>query len=71
MNAIAAGYLRTKLNRHIWNDPERAAQMIGRMPAGRWGEPEDLSGSVVFLASGLSDYIHGVVLSVDGGYLAR
>jgi 2-dehydro-3-deoxy-D-gluconate 5-dehydrogenase len=71
VNAVAPGYVRTKLNRHIWDDPERAAQVITRIPAGRWGEPEDLAGSVVFLASGLSDYIHGVVLPVDGGYLAR
>ena len=69
VNVIAPGYVRTKLNRHIWDDPERAAQVIERIPAGRWGEPEDLSGTVVFLASGLSDYIHGVVLPVDGGYL--
>ena len=71
VNAVAPGYVRTKLNRHIWDDPERAAQVITRIPAGRWGEPDDLAGSVVFLASGLSDYVHGVVLPVDGGYLAR
>ncbi len=71
VNAIAPGYVRTKLNRHIWSDPERAAQVIARIPAGRWGEPEDLAGPAVFLASGLSDYLHGVVLPVDGGYLAR
>ena len=71
VNTVAPGYVRTKLNRHIWDDPERAAQVITRIPAGRWGEPDDLAGSVVFLASGLSDYVHGVVLPVDGGYLAR
>jgi 2-dehydro-3-deoxy-D-gluconate 5-dehydrogenase len=71
VNAIAPGYVRTKLNRHIWDDPERAAQVIARIPAGRWGDPDDLAGTAVFLASGLSDYVHGVVLPVDGGYLAR
>jgi 2-dehydro-3-deoxy-D-gluconate 5-dehydrogenase len=71
VNAIAPGYVRTKLNRHIWNDPERAAQVIARIPAARWGEPGDLIGPTLFLASSLSDYVHGVVLPVDGGYLAR
>jgi 2-deoxy-D-gluconate 3-dehydrogenase len=71
VNAIAPGYIRTQLNRHIWNEPERAAQVIGRIPAGRWGEPEDLLGAVRFLASAMSDYVHGIVLPVDGGYLAR
>lgn len=71
VNAIAPGYVRTKLNRHIWADPARAAQVIGRIPAGRWGDPSDMVGPVLFLASSLSDYLHGVVLPVDGGYLAR
>ena len=71
VNAIAPGYVRTNLNRHIWQDPKRAADVLGRIPAGRWGEPDDLFGAVVFLSSSLSDYVHGVVLPVDGGYLAR
>jgi 2-deoxy-D-gluconate 3-dehydrogenase len=71
VNAIAPGYVRTNLNRHIWQDPTRAAEVLGRIPAGRWGEPDDLFGAVVFLSSNLSDYVHGVVLPVDGGYLAR
>ncbi len=71
VNAIAPGYVRTQLNRHVWTDPERAAQVLARIPAARWGEPEDMVGATVFLASGLSDYVHGVVLPVDGGYLAR
>ena len=71
VNAIAPGYVRTQLNRHIWGDPERASQVLGRIPAGRWGEPADVLGAVLFLASSQSDYVHGVVLPVDGGYLAR
>jgi 2-dehydro-3-deoxy-D-gluconate 5-dehydrogenase len=71
VNAIAPGYVRTGLNKHIWQDPQRAADVLGRIPAGRWGEPVDLLGAVVFLSSSLSDYVHGVVLPVDGGYLAR
>jgi 2-deoxy-D-gluconate 3-dehydrogenase len=71
VNAVAPGYVRTGLNRHIWDDPERAGQVLARIPAGRWGEPTDVVGPVVFLASRLADYVHGVVLPVDGGYLAR
>lgn len=71
VNAIAPGYIRTGLNRHIWGDPQRAAQILSRLPSGRWGEPDDLKGATVFLASAASDYLHGVVLPVDGGYLAR
>jgi 2-deoxy-D-gluconate 3-dehydrogenase len=71
VNAIAPGYVRTDLNRHVWSDPERAGSVLGRIPAGRWGEPADLGGAVVFLASRASDYLHGAVLPVDGGYLAR
>lgn len=71
VNAIAPGYVKTDLNRHVWNDPERAEGVLGRIPAGRWGEPDDLGGAAVFLASRASDYLHGVVLPVDGGYLVR
>jgi 2-dehydro-3-deoxy-D-gluconate 5-dehydrogenase len=71
VNAIAPGYVRTDLNRHVWSDPERAGAVLGRIPAGRWGEPGDLGGAAVFLASRASDYLHGVVLPVDGGYLVR
>ena len=72
VNAIAPGYVKTQLNRHIWrDDPERSEAVIARLPAGRWGEPEDLAGAIVFLASGASDYVHGVVLPVDGGWLGR
>jgi 2-deoxy-D-gluconate 3-dehydrogenase len=72
VNAIAPGYVKTALNRHIWqDDPERSEAVLARLPSGRWGEPGDLAGAVVFLAAPASDYIHGVVLPVDGGWLAR
>jgi 2-dehydro-3-deoxy-D-gluconate 5-dehydrogenase len=71
VNAIAPGYIRTGLNEHIWRDPVRSEQILARLPAGRWGEPTDLKGAAVFLASAASDYVHGAVLPVDGGWLAR
>jgi 2-deoxy-D-gluconate 3-dehydrogenase len=72
VNAIAPGYFRTELTAGIWrDDPDRSAQILTRLPAGRWGEPADLDGAVVFLACAASDYVHGVVLPVDGGWLAR
>jgi 2-deoxy-D-gluconate 3-dehydrogenase len=71
VNAIAPGYVRTGLNEHVWGDPERSAEIIKRLPIGRWAEPADLKGPAVFLASSASDYLHGVVLPVDGGFLAR
>jgi 2-deoxy-D-gluconate 3-dehydrogenase len=71
VNAIAPGYMKTNLNRHIWTDPVRAEQILARLPAGRWGNADDLDGATVFLASHASDYIHGIVLPVDGGWLAR
>ncbi len=72
VNAIAPGYFRTALTAAIWrDDAERNAEILARLPAGRWGEPADLAGAVVFLASPASDYVHGIVLPVDGGWLAR
>lgn len=72
VNAIAPGYVKTELNRHIWrDDPARSEAVLGRLPAGRWGEPDDLAGAVVFLSSAASDYVHGIVLPVDGGWLGR
>jgi 2-dehydro-3-deoxy-D-gluconate 5-dehydrogenase len=72
VNAIAPGYVRTPLNSHIWrDDAERSEAVLARLPAGRWGEPADLAGAVVFLSSAASDYVHGIVLPVDGGWLAR
>jgi len=55
VNAIAPGYVKTALNAHIWQDPARHDQILARLPAGRWGEPADLAGAVVFLASAASD----------------
>jgi 2-dehydro-3-deoxy-D-gluconate 5-dehydrogenase len=72
VNAIAPGYVKTALNARIWrDDPERTAQITARIPAGRWGEPDDLAGAVVFLSSAASDYVHGAILAVDGGWLSR
>ncbi len=72
VNAIAPGYVKTALNARIWrDDPERTEQISVRIPAGRWGEPADMGGAVVFLCSAASDYVHGVTLPVDGGWLAR
>jgi 2-deoxy-D-gluconate 3-dehydrogenase len=72
VNAIAPGYFKTDMTAGIWrDDPERTAQILARLPAGRWGDPADLKGAVVFLASPASDYVHGIVLPVDGGWLAR
>jgi 2-deoxy-D-gluconate 3-dehydrogenase len=72
VNAIAPGYVKTPLNARIWrDDPERTAQITARIPAGRWGEPADLDGAIVFLCSAASDYVHGAIVPVDGGWLAR
>jgi 2-deoxy-D-gluconate 3-dehydrogenase len=71
VNAIAPGYMLTDLTRVLFEDSVRSPQITGRIPAGHWGSPEDLKGAVVFLASRASDYIHGHVLVVDGGWMAR
>jgi len=72
VNAIAPGYVRTELNARIWrDDPVRTAAIDARIPAGRWGTPADMGGAAVFLSSAASDYVHGVVLPVDGGWLGR
>ena len=71
VNAIAPGYMDTDNTEALRNNPERARQILERIPAGRWGHPEDLAGAAVFLASSASDYIHGHVLVVDGGWLNR
>jgi 2-deoxy-D-gluconate 3-dehydrogenase len=71
VNAIAPGYIATDNNRALQDDPDRSAAIVERIPAGRWGRPEDLAGAIVFLASAASDYVHGEVLAVDGGWLAR
>ena len=71
VNAIAPGYMATNNTQQLRADSERNKEIIDRIPAGRWGTPDDLKGPVVFLASPASDYIHGYTLAVDGGWLAR
>lgn len=70
VNAIAPGYMATELTAMLRNNPERAQPMLGRIPTGRWGEPEDIQGAVVFLCSRAADYIHGAILPIDGGWLS-
>ena len=71
VNAIAPGYMATEMNIPLMKDAARNKLILDRVPAGRWGLPEDLVGAVIFLASSASDYIHGILLPVDGGFLAR
>jgi 2-deoxy-D-gluconate 3-dehydrogenase len=71
VNAIAPGYFETNNTTALRSDEVRAPQILARIPAGRWGQPGDLAGALVFLASAASDYVHGIVLPVDGGWLAR
>jgi 2-dehydro-3-deoxy-D-gluconate 5-dehydrogenase len=71
VNAIAPGYIATRNTAALRNDAGRNREILSRIPAGRWGVPEDLGGAAVFLASSASDYVHGAVLPVDGGWLAR
>jgi 2-deoxy-D-gluconate 3-dehydrogenase len=71
VNAIAPGYMATDNTEALRADPTRSRDIMARIPAGRWGTPEDLAGAVVFLASPASAYMHGAVIPVDGGWLAR
>ncbi len=71
VNAIAPGYVATPATQALQDDPDRSAALLARIPAGRWGRPEDMGGAAVFLASSASDYCHGTILVVDGGWLAR
>lgn len=71
VNAIAPGYMATDMTAPLQADPDRNRSILERIPAGRWGTPADLQGAIVFLASEASDYIHGHILCVDGGWLAR
>lgn len=71
VNAIAPGYIATDNTQALRDDSGRSRAILERIPAGRWGEPSDLEGAIVFLASAASDYVHGVTLPVDGGWLAR
>lgn len=71
VNAIAPGYMNTALNTKLLNDPERYHEIALRIPAVRWGEADDLKGTVVYLASHAADYVTGAVIPIDGGYLSR
>lgn len=71
VNALVPGYMVTDNTAALRADPVRSAEILGRIPAARWGTPEDLKAAVVFLASSASDYMHGSTLAVDGGWLAR
>ena len=71
VNAIAPGYIATNNTDALMKDPKRSAEILGRIPANRWGKPEDLKGAAIFLASHASDYVTGHTLAVDGGWLAR
>ena len=71
VNAVAPGYFRTDNTQRLQEDPVRSREISARIPAGRWGEADDLAGAVVFLASPAADYVNGHVLVVDGGWMAR
>ena len=70
-NAIAPGYFATDNTQALQDDPVRSKEILGRIPAGRWGDPSDIGGAAVFLSSSASDYVQGITLPVDGGWLAR
>jgi len=71
VNAIAPGYILTDLTRPLYEDPVRSKEIMDRIPVQRWGKPEDIGGTVVYLASRASDFVHGHILLVDGGWMAR
>lgn len=71
VNAIAPGYMNTEMNEKLIQDPGRNSEISARIPMHRWGEPEDMIGTVIFLASDASDYVTGITIPVDGGYLGR
>jgi 2-dehydro-3-deoxy-D-gluconate 5-dehydrogenase len=71
VNAVAPGYMDTEMNMAIRNDRIRNEQILQRIPAGRWGTPEDMAGAVIFLASAASDYVNGEIITVDGGWMGR
>ena len=71
VNAIAPGYFETNNTEALRADEARSGAILARIPAGHWGRPEEIGGAAVFLASDASAYVHGVVLPVDGGWLAR
>ncbi|MSP14350.1 MAG: SDR family oxidoreductase [Chloroflexi bacterium] len=71
VNGLAPGYVRTENTAPLQSDPQRFNAIVARIPAGRWGDPADIAGAAVFLASSASDYMQGQILTVDGGWLAR
>jgi 2-deoxy-D-gluconate 3-dehydrogenase len=71
VNAIVPGYISTDNTQALRDDPQRSAAILDRIPAGRWGRPEDFGGPAVFLASAASEYVHGALIPVDGGWLGR
>jgi len=71
VNAIAPGYMDTEMNTALIADETRNRQILERIPSGRWGKPSDMQGTVIFLASSASDYVHGITIPVDGGWLGR
>lgn len=71
VNAIAPGYMATEMNTKLMEDEKRNTEILARIPAGRWGTPQDVKGITVFLASAASDYLNGAIIPVDGGYLGR
>lgn len=71
VNAIAPGFMATDMNTALLADKSRNAEISARIPAGRWGLPDDMKGAAIFLASSASDYVHGITVPVDGGYLGR
>lgn len=71
VNAIAPGYMATDMNEALLADEQRNDEITARIPAGRWGTPDDMAGTAVFLASTAADYLHGAIIPVDGGWLAR
>ncbi len=71
VNALAPGYISTDNTEALRADPVRSQSILGRIPAGRWGEPDDFKGPIVFLASEAANYVHGTILTVDGGWMGR
>lgn len=71
VNAIAPGYIATDMNTALIEDKDRASSILARIPAGRWGDPEDFKGAIVYLASRASQYVSGEILTVDGGWMGR
>ena len=71
VNGIAPGYMDTEMNTALKADETRSSQIMARIPAGRWGKPEDMVGAAIYLASDASDYVNGTIITVDGGWMGR